>query len=164
VANGSVAQTTATPSIFNDGTLYNLIWLDPTGAVRFATSRDTTSWAVQSGPLTTLPPNSQPALMQRSGRCLAAFNNGGAISIVDLSNTARARVTVTQGAIGPVAVANDANGFVLASNGDHNIPDRDPSCVWTPVDGASLGHGPCWKSYAGNVVSRVSSTGPPTAK
>jgi len=146
-ANGAAVQTVATPSIFNDGTLYDLIWLDPTGAVRFATSRDTTAWAVQSSPLTTLSPGAQPAFVQQPGRYLAAFNSGGTVSVVDLANTAGARATVTQGAIGPVTMANAGNRLVLASIGtDHGIhvftsPDGSAWSAAGTVSAATLGEG-----------------------
>jgi hypothetical protein len=145
--DGAAAQTVATPSIFNDGTLYNLIWLAPDGAVRFATSRDATAWAVQASPLARLPPGSQPVLAQLSGRYFAASNISGTVSLLDLASSTGNRITVTQGAVGPVSVANTNAGLVLATLGSdrgvHVFTSTDGT-TWTErgvVSAAAIGPG-----------------------
>jgi hypothetical protein len=115
--DASPAQTVATPNLFNDGTLYKLVWLAPDGAVRFATSRDTTGWVAQASPLTTLPPTSVPSFAQGAGKFLAALTSGGTVTVLDLASVSGNRVTVMQGATSIASMTNAGTGFVLAAIG-----------------------------------------------
>jgi dienelactone hydrolase len=112
-ANDSLIHTVVPPSLVKDNGLFNLLWLEPNGDVRFAISHDTTQWLAQESALSQLPPSSGPAFAQGAGSFLALLVSGGNAVIVDLNNSSH-RVVAARG-VSHASIAFGNGKFVLAA-------------------------------------------------
>jgi hypothetical protein len=74
-SDGSVANSVALPGLTFDGALYHLHWLEPSGGVRYAISRDAEHWTVQSDAMTRLP-TVRDSVPDRS-HIISLFGSGG---------------------------------------------------------------------------------------
>ncbi len=127
-----LAHTVAWPSLVNDHGQFSLIWMEPNGDVRFATSHDTTNWLAQQSAFTRLPPSSGPVFAQGAGTFLALLIGGSGAFTIDLNNSTQ-RTTVMQHA-SHASITFGNNKFVVAAVA------RDKSVhVFESSDGSSWG-------------------------
>lgn len=137
VLNGTPAQTSSTPWIFNDGTLYHLYWMHG-GNMRYATSRDGTRWLGQTDPLSRTP--APLALARSATRVLGVLRSSNGIVALDPASSTAQRSTVTQ-SVGsfttvPASITHGNGKFVVAvvnSNRNAEIFQSNDGTSWSSI-------------------------------
>jgi hypothetical protein len=129
--DGAPAQSGTAPGLVYDGALYHLLWQAPNGDIRYATSRDATSWIGQTEPLARLP-NTAPAFAAGGGKMLAAVRSAqGDVAVVDLASSTQ-RSTAMQRASAQPSLAFGGGRFLLVA------PDANRRATFfESTDGAS---------------------------
>jgi Ricin-type beta-trefoil lectin domain len=115
-----LALTTAPPSVSYDGGQYNLLWMEPNGDVRFATSHDASHWLAEEQALTRLPPSSAPSFSQGNGTFLALLYSGGDAVTIDLNNSA-SRATLLQHALNASVTFGNHKFLAAAVGADKSV-------------------------------------------
>jgi hypothetical protein len=111
IIDGAPARTVSRPHVsFEDG-LYHLLWLDPQGGARHATSRDALTWT-GSNPLATFSPTSGATFAAGGGKLLALLTGAGRAVVVDLDST---RPAVVHPNIRSASIAFGRGKFIVAA-------------------------------------------------
>jgi len=135
--NGTQAQTVSTPSIFHDGTFYHLYWMDASGNVRYAASRNGNQWLGQADPLTRLPPITSPSFARGASKTLAVFSSSGGVVTLEPSSSLQRSMVTQPSTVGPVSITHGNGKFVVAvvnSRGNAEIfQSNDDGASWTSV-------------------------------
>ena len=117
VVNGGPVAGGSSPVVVHEAGLYHLYWQEASGAVRYGTSRDGTSFLLQGTPLLTLPPSPSFTVARGPGRHVALTLANGVLTAHDLDEPT-VRSVVAPSARRGATVVHDGSRFVAATDLD----------------------------------------------